>query len=311
MPNYDERLPSAVTDEYWIWATYDDRDFDEKLVGKWMLFINQARIDEVWSLLREQVTQGKLGPSAKCSTKKPSPIAKNPDEFGIMLYTYDFRDISDVTRVLEAMRDLGIPDRTFYKRDQETYNDEYSFNTEGPVSIYYAMPGERKLRYTRKGQALLEAEVLGRLASERQAQTSKKQAPKVQWQQENAILRQQRQRWGSKPTRLMKRTAREALWITLTYEQQDDRIFRCQLTSNIPFDRGEDYFDMKVYLDGTRVYERFWAVAGLTLHVDVYENDGESTNISADLRVTEQAIEVIEHSPELTISVLEEASGAL
>lgn len=136
------------------------------------------------------------------------------------------------------------------------------------------------------------------------------ESPQVWCQRENARLRQQRQHQRPNHTEQVKRIGGEPgskpPWITLSFQRRANGAFKCQLTSNVPLDRGEDYYDMKVYLKFERVYEQFWAATGLPLSIDVYENDGEYC-AHANLNVTEKTIEVIEVSPELALTVVEEA----
>jgi hypothetical protein len=45
---------------------------------------------------------------------------------------------------------------------------------------------------------------------------------------------------------------------------------------------------MKVYTnDGGRVYEEFAVASGGTIHIDVYSDDGQSTALQADFKVTD------------------------
>ncbi len=63
----DDRLPSEVVDEYWIYAERRDRDSypeHSERGGKWMLFIKNAEIDSWWSRSRPQ-------PSAGCLAAAP------------------------------------------------------------------------------------------------------------------------------------------------------------------------------------------------------------------------------------------------
>jgi hypothetical protein len=68
------------------------------------------------------------------------------------VYTYDFEDKEDVVRVLQALRDLGFSQGLSYKTDEATLAGECSFNTAGPVSIYYADKGTVELS-TPKGKS--------------------------------------------------------------------------------------------------------------------------------------------------------------
>ena len=86
----------------------------------------------------------------------------------------------------------------------------------------------------------------------------------------------------------------EDSWVHIAYSKQDDGKIGCRLISNIPLQRGIDLYDMKVYTsDEGRVYEQFAVAPEGTIHIDVYANGGEGTGLSADFKVTDQAVEVV------------------
>jgi hypothetical protein len=98
------------------------------------------------------------------------------------------------------------------------------------------------------------------------------------------------------------RTQGKSLWVHIAYRKQDEGKIACQLTSNVPLERGIDLFDMKVYASGEgRVYEQFTLLPGGTIHIDVYKNVGESSGVSADFKVTDPAVEVVK-SYEIDVS---------
>jgi hypothetical protein len=98
-----------------------------------------------------------------------------------------------------------------------------------------------------------------------------------------------------------------SLWVHIAYRKQDDGNIACTLTSNVPLERGEDFYDMKVYMSGEgRVYEQFAVAPGGTIHIDVYANEGESTGMSIDFQVTDLAVEVVKsRGIEATVSPAE------
>jgi len=102
----------------------------------------------------------------------------------------------------------------------------------------------------------------------------------------------------------MARTLSDPLWVHIAYKKQDDGKIDCQVTSNIPFERGIDFYDMKVYASGEgRVYEQFTVAPRGTIHIDVYADGGESSGMRADFKVTDQAVEVEEsHGIEVSLS---------
>jgi hypothetical protein len=94
------------------------------LCGKWMLFIKQENIDEVWAKIARAVVAGELGPSAKVS---PYGAQQNGCHL-ICVYTDNFTDEMDVLRVRQKLYDLEFNGKLNYKPDLYTYCDIYSKN---------------------------------------------------------------------------------------------------------------------------------------------------------------------------------------
>lgn len=139
--------------EYWLRAYRRVGMYPESVRrGKWMLFIPDVAINEAWDIIRTAVEEGKLGDSAKVATAKPNPNARDKNIKLICVYTYDAEDKEDVLRILQALRDLGFSQGLTYKTDEATLAGEYSFNTAGPVSLYYAPKGAVELS-TPKGKS--------------------------------------------------------------------------------------------------------------------------------------------------------------
>ena len=90
----DDRRPSEVFGNYWIYAERKDRgsypDHTER-GGKWMLFIKTSEIDTWWSKVKSATESGLLGSSAKVATTKPNPNSASPDTRLICVYTWKRR----------------------------------------------------------------------------------------------------------------------------------------------------------------------------------------------------------------------------
>jgi hypothetical protein len=146
----DPLLPTEVYDEFWIRAERRDKKSYPKPTercGKWMIYAHTSEVDQVWATVRDAVRRVLLGSSAKVATMKPNRNAVRPDEKVICIYTYDSEDTADVLRILKALREeLGLMHKAFYKEDEATLSGQYSFNTKGPVSKYWADYGETSLR---------------------------------------------------------------------------------------------------------------------------------------------------------------------
>lgn len=127
----DNRRPSEVFEQYWIYAERRDADsYPEhgQRGGKWMLFVKAAEIDEWWAKIKAATESGLFGSSAKVATMKPNPNAAAHHTRVICVYTYDVDDKRDCSRVRQALRDLGVTWKIPYKTDADTYAGKYSRN---------------------------------------------------------------------------------------------------------------------------------------------------------------------------------------
>lgn len=70
--------------------------------GKWMLFVNRQNVDEVWRRVVRATANNELGIAAKVD------LADGDDQRLICVYTKDFRDTADITRVLLKLRSLEL-----------------------------------------------------------------------------------------------------------------------------------------------------------------------------------------------------------
>ncbi len=125
----DDRRPSEVYLQYWIYAERRDGDSypqHGERGGKWMLFIKSSEIDAWWAKIKAATEGGLLGGSAKVATMKPNPNAASNHTKLICVYTYDVADEQDCSRVRAALRDLGVTWKIPYKTDADTYAGRYS-----------------------------------------------------------------------------------------------------------------------------------------------------------------------------------------
>lgn len=131
--------PSKVTDIYWITAERKADDYPEATEnsGKWLIFVPNKVIDEVWEKIEKATVEGRLGSAAKVATAKPNPNASNPDTKVICVYTYNWTDELDVRRIRQELRELGIVTKIPYKADQETFAGKYANRGNRLISKYY------------------------------------------------------------------------------------------------------------------------------------------------------------------------------
>lgn len=135
----DERHPSQVTEDYWLYAYRLSGEYPEQTDnnGKWLIFIPESEIDNVWLTIKAAVEEGRLGSCAKVATSKPNPIAPNPKMKVICVYTYDYTDCEDVRNIRQELRNLGISWKIPYKSDKQTHAGNYSSHGRTRVSEYY------------------------------------------------------------------------------------------------------------------------------------------------------------------------------
>ncbi len=121
-------VPSKTTRMYWIVQdapSIRPDAIEDELAGKWLIFLQPDEVDNAWRKVRDATAHGELGISAKVSTSKPNPDARDGMKV-IYIYTADWRDEAEVMRVRERLRELGFTDRIGYKRNIETFRGEYS-----------------------------------------------------------------------------------------------------------------------------------------------------------------------------------------
>ncbi len=131
-------VPTKTTQMYWIVEDAPSarpNAVDDELAGKWLVFLSPDEVDAAWRQVRDATAAGELGLSAKVSTAKRNPDARD-DRYVIYVYTADWRDEAGVMRVREALRALGVADRIGYKRNLETFRGEYS--KKGKRVTYYS-----------------------------------------------------------------------------------------------------------------------------------------------------------------------------
>ena len=131
-------VPTRTTQMYWIVEdapSVRPDAVDDELAGKWLVFLPADEVDDLWRRVRNATAAGELGISAKVSTAKPNPDARD-DRYVIYAYTADWQDEPEVMRVREALRALGVADRIGYKRNLETFRGEYS--KKGKRVTYYS-----------------------------------------------------------------------------------------------------------------------------------------------------------------------------
>jgi hypothetical protein len=117
--------PTDCTKSWWLYA--ESRRKHKKATknsGKWILFIPPEHINAAWEQIKDATEQGPLGGRAKCSTKKGWKGKGN--DYVIIVYTYDYKDTTDVMRIREELRELGFTKPIPYKTDADTKAKKYA-----------------------------------------------------------------------------------------------------------------------------------------------------------------------------------------
>jgi len=141
VPEAPHTRPSANRFDDWLYAAGPVLPAPalEPFGGKWLIFAPRSRVDALWSTVKVATEQGCLGFAAKVSTALPGGYA--PGRHVICVYTADFRNRSDVARVLAGLRAAGVSGRLYYKTDVATSQGLYAaagpFTQEkGKASLY-------------------------------------------------------------------------------------------------------------------------------------------------------------------------------
>jgi len=70
-----------------------------------MLFVDPSEINEVWKVVARYTARNEFGIAAKVAPDS----GENKDRL-ICVYTTDFTDMKDVTRIAQKMKDVGLID---------------------------------------------------------------------------------------------------------------------------------------------------------------------------------------------------------
>lgn len=135
-----QEVPSRNYTEAWLRVDTSQHPESTAHTGKWMLFVRAVEVDEVWVQIKAATVSGDLGSSAKVSTVMNNllnPRSQGVQLHAIMVYTRDYRDLEDVARVLQKLRDMGFVGRLSYKEDAATLSNIYG----GGAALYVAQPG--------------------------------------------------------------------------------------------------------------------------------------------------------------------------
>ncbi len=92
------------------------------LIGKWLIYQQKEAIDKSWYAIASSILKGELGVDAKVSTAGKIGTS---DQYVVDVYTKNYLDADDVTRVRQRLRELRYIQRLYYKPDLYTYLNIY------------------------------------------------------------------------------------------------------------------------------------------------------------------------------------------
>ena len=105
--------------------------------GKWLVFVDADKVDDIWRKVKLAVEDGMWGDRAKVSTAKPNPNAQNPNLRVICVYSYNYEDIEDVQRIREQLRCLGVTEKIAYKANEDTRAGKYRDKGHRRISKFF------------------------------------------------------------------------------------------------------------------------------------------------------------------------------
>lgn len=115
--------------------------------GKWLCHVKPQFAGWKWWAIRNAVRDGRLGPTAKISTR----ASENYNNMHVIcIYCPDFTDKKELLRIRQALHDLEITkdfESLSYKADAMTYLQIYSNNPFGLQTTWFSCGGKRNGRH--------------------------------------------------------------------------------------------------------------------------------------------------------------------
>ena len=95
------------------------------LSGKWLVFATSDKVDNVWARIVKATLAGTLGTAAKVSPRNEEDPAY---EHVICVYNADYTSETEVNKVRDELRRLGVKEPIWYKPDAYTHCRIYKGN---------------------------------------------------------------------------------------------------------------------------------------------------------------------------------------
>jgi hypothetical protein len=104
----------------WIWAQIPEAVVNPVRGGKWIFFCKRQNVNEIWKKVTTLLAGNQLGNGAKIANGET-------ENHLIYLFTYDFKDVRDVFRVLLSIRRNHLSGGyLYYKTDKATDQGLYT-----------------------------------------------------------------------------------------------------------------------------------------------------------------------------------------
>ncbi len=139
LSEFADAKPSEVIEVHWINVKNEAGNYPKTTdkIGKWLIFVPVESIDSFWAEIKKATEEGKLGQASKVATAKSNPNTIDPKRRVVCVYTYDWTDETDVRRVREELRKLGVTNKIAYKSDEDTLKGKYNATGHKRISKYY------------------------------------------------------------------------------------------------------------------------------------------------------------------------------
>lgn len=114
--------PNLETERYWLYARRKDNEYpnDSEFSGKWLIFVDYDNVNEVWKKIKKATEEGALGNVSKVSTSRKRKYHESNNQKVICVYTYNYKDESDILSIRKVLFDLGIIQEIPYKSNNQT-----------------------------------------------------------------------------------------------------------------------------------------------------------------------------------------------
>jgi hypothetical protein len=128
------KRPSLNMIEYWL-PHFSKHKYSghTSFGGKWLIFCTKENVDDTWLKICKAQDEKLLGNMSKVATALSSLSYKGIHV--ICVYSYDSRDMDDVVRIRDSLKNIGFDYPLHYKRDIETIKDVYGSADEFILTI--------------------------------------------------------------------------------------------------------------------------------------------------------------------------------